>query len=142
MIECFLPFQLLFSHQVTSNSLWHHGRHHTRLPCPSYIPEFPQTQVLWVGDAIQTSYPLSPSSPPALNLSQNQDLFYESTLHIRWPEYWNFIFSISPSSEYLGLIFFRIDRFDLFAVQETLKSLLQHHNSKASILQSSAFLMV
>ena len=75
MIECFLPFQLLFSHQVMSNSLWHHGLHHTRLPCPSYLPELPQTQVLWVGDAIQPFHPLSASFPPALNPSQNQDLF-------------------------------------------------------------------
>ena len=142
MIESFLPFQLFFSHQVMSNSLWHHGLHHTRRPCPSYLPEFPQTQVPWVGDAIQPFHPLSPSSPPALNCSPNQGLFYESTLHIRWPEYWKFIFSISPSSEYSSLIFFMIDRFDLFAVQETLKSFLQHHNSKASILQSSAFFMV
>ena len=66
----------------------------------------------------------------------------ESTLHIRWLQYWNFSFSISPSNEYSGLISFRIDWFDLFAVQGTLKSLLQHHGSKASILQLSAFFMV
>ena len=66
----------------------------------------------------------------------------ESALHIRWPKYWSFNFSISPSNEYSGLIFFRIDRFDLLAVQGTLKSLLQHHSSKASILGCSAFFMV
>ena len=66
----------------------------------------------------------------------------ESALRMRWPKYWSFSFSISPSNEYYGLIFFRIDWFDLSAVQETLKSLLQHHSSKASILQCSAFLMV
>ena len=63
----------------------------------------------------------------------------ESALHIRWPKYWSFSFSISPSNEYSGLISFRIDWLDLLAVQETLKSLLQHHSSKASILQCSAF---
>ena len=68
--------------------------------------------------------------------------FNNSTCHIRWPNYWSFSFSISPSNEYLGLISFRIDWLDLFAVQRTLKSLLQHHNSKASILQCSAFFMV
>jgi len=66
----------------------------------------------------------------------------ESALHIRWPNYWSFSFSLSPSNEYSGLISFRIDWFDLFAVQGTLKSLLQHHNLKASILQHSAFFMV
>ena len=63
----------------------------------------------------------------------------ESALHIRWPNYWSFSFSISPSNEYSGLISFRIDWFDLLAVQGTLKSLLQHHHSKTSILQHSAF---
>ena len=66
----------------------------------------------------------------------------ESVLHIRWPKYWSFCFSISPSKEYSGLISFRMDWLDLLAVQETLKSLLQHHNSKASILQRSAFFIV
>ena len=66
----------------------------------------------------------------------------ESVLHIRWPEYWSFSFSICPSNEYSGLNSFRIDWFDLLAVQETLKSLLQHHSSKVSILQCSAFFMV
>ena len=68
--------------------------------------------------------------------------FSESVLHIRWPKYWSFSLSVSPSSEYSGLISFRIDWFDLLAAQETLKSLLQHHSSKASILQHSAFFMV
>ena len=66
----------------------------------------------------------------------------ESVLHIRWPHYWSFSFTISPSNEYSGLISFRIDQFDLLTVQGTLKSLLQHHSSKASILQCSAFFMV
>ena len=106
------------------------------------LPEFTQTQVLWVGDAIQPSHPLSSLSPPALNLSQHQDLFNESVLHIRWPNYWSFSFSFSPSNEYLGLISFRRDWLDLLAVQVTLKSLLQHLTSKASILWCSAFFIV
>ena len=69
-------------------------------------------------------------------------LFNESVLHIRWPKYWSFSFSIGPSNEYSGLISFRVDWFDLLAVQGTLKSLLQHHSSKASILRHSAFFMV
>ena len=92
--------------------------------------------------AIQPSHPLSSPSPPAFNLSQHQGLFqWVSSLH-HVPKYWSFCFSISPSSEYSGLISFRMDWLDLFAVQGTLKSLLQHHCSKASILQCSAFLKV
>ena len=74
-----------------------------------------------------------PPSPPALNLFQHQGLFYKSALCLRWPKYWSFSFSISPSNEYSGLISFRIDWFDLLAVQGTLKSLLQHHSLKASL---------
>ena len=88
------------------------------------------------------SPPLLLSSSPTLNLSQHQGLFNESALHIRWPKYYSFSFSISPSNEYLGLVSLRIDWFDLLAVQGTLKSLLHHHNSKVSILQCSAFFMV
>ena len=84
---------------------------------------------------------LSSPSPPALNLSQHQGL-NELVLRIRWPKYWSFSFNISPSNEYSALIPFRIDWFDLLAVQGTLRSLLQHHNSKASILQCSAFFIV
>ena len=80
---------------------------------------------------------LPPSIFPSIRVFSN-----ESVLHIRWPKYWSFSFSISPSSEYSGLISFRIDWFDLFAVQGTLKNLLQYHSSKASILQCSAFLIV
>ena len=85
---------------------------------------------------------LSFPSPPALNLSQHQVFSNESALRIRWPNYWSFSFSISPSNEYSGLISFRIDWLDLLAVQGTLKSLLQHHSAKASIHQHSAFFMV
>ena len=88
-------------------------------------------------DAIQPSHPLSPSSPPVLNLSQNQGLSTELALCIRWPKYWSFSFSISPSNS--GFVSFRIDWFDLLAVQGTLKSLFQHHGLKASILWYSAF---
>ena len=90
-------------------------------PVHHYLPEFAQIHVYWVGDAIQPSHPLLPSSPPALNLSQH--------LRIRWPKYWSFSFSISPFIEYSGLISFRIYWFDLLAVQGTLKSLLQQFNS-------------
>ena len=85
---------------------------------------------------------LSSPSPPAFNLSQHQVFSNESVLCIRWPKYWSFSFSISPSNEYPGLISFRIDCLDLLAVQGTLKSLLQHHSSKASILRGSAFFTV
>ena len=80
---------------------------------------------------------LLPSIPPSIRVISNK-----STLHMRWPKYWNFNFSISPSNEHPGLISFRMDWLDLLAVQGTLKSLLQHHSSKASILQRSAFFTV
>ena len=85
---------------------------------------------------------LSSPSPAALNLSQHQSLSSEFALHIRWSKYWIFIFSISPSNDYSGLISFGMDWLDLFAVQGTLKSLLQYHSSKASILRPSTFLIV
>ena len=104
--------------------------------------EITQTHIHCVRDAIQPSHPLSSPSPPAFCLSQHQGLFNESVLHIRWPKYWSFSFSISPSNEYSRLTLFRIDWLDLLAVQGTLESLLQHHSSKASILQHSAFFIV
>ena len=88
------------------------------------IPEFTQTHVHWVGDAIQPSYPLLSSSPPALNLIRA--FSNESVLRIRWPKYWSFSLNISPSDEYSGLNSFRMDWLDLLPVQGTLKSLLQH----------------
>ena len=103
--------------------------------------ELAQTHVHRVSDAIQPSHPLS-SPSPAFNLSQHQGLPNGSVLHIRWPKYWNFSFSISPSNEYSGLISFRTDWLDLLAVQVTLKNLFQHHSSKASILWCLAFFMV
>ena len=92
-------------------------------PVLHQLPELAQTYVYWVGDVIQPSHPLSSPPPPAFNLSQHQSLFKEC---IRWPKYWSFSFSISPSNEYSGLIYFRMDWLDLLAVQGTLKSLLQH----------------
>ena len=110
-------------------------------PVHHQLPELTQTYVHWVGDAIQPSHPLPSPSPPAFNLSQDQGLFYQA-FGIRWPNYWSFTFNISPSKEYSGPTSFRIDWLDLLAVQETLKSLLQHHSSKASILQHSTSFIV
>ena len=86
-------------------------------PVLHQLPELAQTHVHWVSDAIQPTHPLSSPSPPAFNLSQHQGLFHESVLHIRWPKYWSFSFSISPSNEYSGLISFRMDCSHLLAVQ-------------------------
>ena len=106
-------------------------------PVLHHFPEIAQTHVYWVSDDMQTSCPLSFPSPPAFNIGVFSN---ESVLYIKWPKYWNF--SISPFNEYSGLISFRIDWFDLLAAQGTLKSLLQHHNSKALILLCSAFFIV
>ena len=121
--------------------MWPHGLQHTRLPCPSLMPELAQTHVHQVGDAIQSSHPLLFPSPPTFNLPSIRVFSNESVLHIRWPRGWSFSFSISPSNEYSGLIL-RMDWFDLLAVQGILKSFFQYHSSKASILQHSAFFMV
>ena len=102
--------------------------------------ELTQTHVHQVSDAIQPSH-LPPLLLPSIFLSIRV-FSNKSVLHIRWPKDWSFSFSISPSNEYSGLISFRMDRLDLLAVQRTLKSLLQHHSSKASILQHSAFFIV
>ena len=109
-------------------------------PVHHQLPELTQTHVHWVGDAIQLSHPLSSPSPPAFNLSSIRVFSSELVHRIRWPKYCSF--SINPSNEYLGLISFRMDWFDLLAVQGTLKSHLQHHSSKASILQHLAFFIV
>ena len=109
------------------------------LPVHHQLPKFTQTHVHRVSDAIQPSHPLSSPSLPASNLSKHQSLF---SPRIRWPKYWSLSFSIIPSKEIPGLISFRIDWLDLLAVQGTLKSLLQHHSSKASILWCSAFFTV
>ena len=109
-------------------------------PVHHQLRELTQTHVHRVGDAIQPSHPLSSPSPPPIFPSIRVSSS-ELVLHIRWPKYWSFSFSISPSNEYPGLIF-RIYCLDLLAVQGTLKSLLQHHSSKASILRCSAFFTV
>ena len=112
------------------------------LPVHHQLPEFTQTHVHRVSDAIQPSHPLS-SPSPAPNPSQRQGLFqWVSSSHTRWPKYWSFSLSISPSNEYPGLVSFKMNWLDLLAVQGTLKSLLQHCSSKASILWCSAFFIV
>ena len=105
-------------------------------PVLHHLLKFAQIHVHWVSDTIQLSHPLLHPSPLAFNSSQHQ------ALHIQWPKYWSFNFSISPSSEYSVLNSFMIDWFDLLAVQGTLKSLLQHLSLKASVLWCSAFFMV
>ena len=123
-------------------TLCDHMNHNTPgLPVHQLL-ESTQTHVHRVSDAIQPSHLLSSPSPPAPNPSQHYGLFRISQLCIRWPKYWSFSFKISPSNEHPGLISFRMDWLDFLAVQGTLKSLLQHHSSKASILQRSAFFIV
>ena len=112
------------------------------LPVHHQLPEFTQTHVHRISDDIQPSLLccpllLLPPIPPSIRVFSN-----ESTLHMRWPKYWSFSFSIGPSNEHPGLISFRKDWLDLLAVQGTLKSLLQHHSSKASILRRSALFTV
>ena len=109
------------------------------LPVHHQLPEFTQTHVHWVSDAIHPSHPSQPSHRPLLLLPSTPPsirVFYnESALRMRWPKYWSFSFSISPSNEHPWLISFRMDWLDLLVVQRTLKSLLQHHSSKALVLQ-------
>ena len=125
-----------------SNSLWPHESQHARPPCPTptpgvYSDSCPSSQ--WCHPAISSCHPLFllPPIPPSIRVFSN-----ESTLRIWWPKYWSFSFSINPSNEHPGLISFRMDWLDLLAVQGTLKSLFQHHSSKASILWHSAFFTV
>ena len=141
--EAVLPFlSLLFSSVAQSCQLFAtHGLQHTRLSCPSPTPGACSNSCLsswWCHPTISfLCYPLLllPLIFPSIRV-----FFSESVLRIRWPKYWNF--SISPSNEYSGLISFRIDWFDLLAVQGILKSLLQHHSSNASILRCSSFFIV
>ena len=124
-----------------SDSLWPHGLQHARLPCPSPTlgacsNSCPSNR--WCHPAI--SSPIIPFSSCLQSFPASGSFSNESVLCIRWPKYWSF--RISPSNEYPGLISFRMDWLDLFAVQGTLKSLLQNHGSKASILQRSAFFTV
>ena len=132
-----------FSCSVVSDSLGPHESQHARRPCPSLNPGVhsdsrPLSQ--WCHPAISSSVLpllLLPPIPLSIRVSSN-----ESTLRMRWPKYWSFSFNIIPSKEHTELISFRMDWLDLLAVQGTLKSLLQHHSSKASILQHSAFFTV
>ena len=119
-----------------------HELKHTRPPCPSPTPGVYPNSCPLISDAIQPSHPQSPllllpSIFPSIRVISN-----ESVLPIRWPKYWSFSFNISPSKEHPGLISFRMDWLDLLAVQGTLRSLLQHHSSEASVLRHSAFFIV
>ena len=123
-------------------SLWPHGLHCTRPPCPSLSPgvclsSYPLSRWCYPTSILCHPLLLLPSLFPRIRVFSN-----EPVLRIWWPKYWSFSFNISSSNDYSGLISFRIDWFDLLAVQATLKSLLQHHSSKASILQHSVFFMV
>ena len=118
------------SRSIIPNSLQPHESQHARPRVHHQLPEFTQTHVHRV-------VLLLPLIPPSIRVFSN-----ESTLHMRWPKYWSFSFSISPSSEHPGLISFRMDWMDLLAFQGTLKSLLQYRSSKASIFQCSAFFTV
>ena len=131
-----------FSPSVMTNSLWPKDCSTPGLTVHHQLPEFTQTQVHWVGDAIQPSHPLSTPSWLLPSIFRSIRVFSNESVLTRWPKYWSFSFSISPSSEYSGLISFRLDWFDLLAVQGTLKNLLQHDSSKALILWHSAFFIV
>ena len=122
-------------------SVWAFPGKDTGVSCHGLLLEF-QIHVHWAGDAIQSSHLLLPPFPPALSLSKHQGLFQSVSTSHPVAKNWNFSFSISLSNEYSGLIFFKIDWFDLLVVQGTLKILLQHQNLKASILQHAAYFMV
>ena len=162
---CFIQVHAPFSASSSSSDLWVWGIKFLKVRLSSVtqsfltlcytmycsMPGFPvhhqllelaQAHVHRDSDAIQPSHPLSSPSLPALNLSQHQGLFKWVSSSIRWPKHGSFSFNISPSSEYSGLISFRMDWFDVLATQGTLKSLLQHHSSKASSLRRSAFFIV
>ena len=125
-----------------SDSLWHHGLQHARLPCSSPSPRAYSDSF----ESVMPSNHLIVFHPLLFLLSISPSIrrifSSESVLHIRWPKYWSFSFSISPSNEYSGLVSFRMDWLDLLAVQGTLKSLLQHHSLKVSVLRCSAFFVV
>ena len=134
---------LFFSCSVVSNSLQPHGLQHSRLPCASLFPRVCSNSCLlsqWCYLTISSS--AAPFSLCLQSLPVSGSFSNELTLCIRWPNYWSFSFSINPSNEHSRLISLRIDWLDLLAVQRTLKSLLQHHSSKASILRCAAFFMV
>ena len=124
-----------FSYSIVCNSLRPHELQHARLPCLSPSPGACSNMCI---DSVMPSNHLILCHPllflPSI-VPSNRDFSKVSVLHIRWPKYWSFSFSFSPSNEYSGLISFRMDWFDLFAIQGILKSLLQHHSPKASVLQ-------
>ena len=135
-------YSVQFSRSVVFNSLRPHESQNTRPPCPSPTPRVhpnPCPLSWWCHPIISSSVVPFYSCPQSFPASE---AFPESALHIRWPKYWSFCFNISPSNEHLGLISFGMDWLDLLAVQGTLKSLLQHHSSKASILLLSDFFIV
>ena len=136
-------FQFQFSHSVMSDSLQHHGLQHARPPYPSPTPRvhpnpWPLSQ--WCHPTISSS--VVPFSACLQSFPASGSFSDDSVLPIRWPKYWRFCFSVSLSNEYSVRISFRMDWLDLLAVQGTLKSLLQHHSSKASIIWHSAFFIV
>ena len=137
---CIISFSVQFSCSVVSDSLRPHELQHARPPCLSPIPGVPQTHVHRVSDAIQPSHPLSSPSPPAPNPSQQQSLFQWVNSSRELAIVLEFQLRIIPSKEHAGLISFRMDWLDLLAVQGTLKSLLQHHSSKVSILRCNGHL--
>ena len=143
MSSYYVHSSVQFSCSVVSDSLWPHGLQLARPPCPSPTPGVYSNSCplsWWCHPTILSSVvPFSswPSILPSIRVFSN-----ESALRIRWPKYWSFSFNISPSSEHPGLISFRMDWIDLLAVQGILKSLLQHHSWRASILQHSAFFTV
>ena len=136
-------YSVQFSRLVLSDSLQPHELQHARPPCPSpnsrSLPKPMSIESVMPSSHLTLCHPLVllPPIPPSIRIFSN-----ESAFHIRWPKYWSFSFSISPSNEHPGLISFRMDWLDLLAVQGTLKSLLQYHSSKASILRHSAFFIV
>ena len=115
---------------------------HTRSPCPSPTPRVYSNSCHWVSDAIQPSHPLLCPSPPTFNLSSIRVFSNELALFIRWPKYWSFCFSISPSNGYSELISLRMGWLNILAVQGALNSLVQHHSLKTSVLRCSAFFVV
>ena len=129
-----LQIKFKFSRSVVSDSLRPHESQHARPPCPSPTPGWlmPSSHLILCRPLL-----LLPPIPPSIRVFSD-----ESALRMRWPKYWSFSFSIIPSKEHPGLISFRMDWLDLLAVQGTFKRLLQHHSSKASILQHSAFFTV
>ena len=136
-------YSVQFSRSVVSDSLRPHESQHTRPPCPIINPRS-SPKLMCIESVMPSSHLilcrpllLLPPVPPSITVFSN-----ESILRVRWSKYWSFSFSISPSNEYPGLISFRINWLDLLTVQGTLKSFLQHHNSKASILHHSAFFII